>query len=129
MKVQYRFVDGDVTEIEVSQEHGEILAELDRLERNNNQTETRRHVSLDMMVDEQGAQFASAESDAFEQMHHNEMPEHLLKGLSLSQRKLLYRVLVDGETMAEIARAEGVSKQAVHERMQRALRKVYVNMK
>ena len=45
-KYEYSFSNESIT-IEVSDEWASILAELDRLEFNNNHTETRRHVSLD----------------------------------------------------------------------------------
>ena len=38
MKIKYEFVDGDV-ELEVSDEWASVLAELDRLERNNDKKE------------------------------------------------------------------------------------------
>ena len=46
MKIKYEFVDGDV-ELEVSDEWASVLAELDRLERNNDKKEKRRHYSLE----------------------------------------------------------------------------------
>ena len=128
MKVQYRFVNGDLVDVEVPQEYGEALADLDRREHNNNQTQTRRHVSLDMMVQDQGVQFVSAESDAFEQIYSSEMPEHLLKGLSAAQRALLQRVFVAGESMADIARADGVNRSSVHRRIERIFAQIKKNL-
>ena len=43
MKTKYEFVNGEVVEIEVSEEWAEVLAELDRQEYNNDKKETRRH--------------------------------------------------------------------------------------
>jgi len=48
MKIKYHF-NTETIEIEVSEEWGEILVELDRQEYNINHKETRRHTSLDAM--------------------------------------------------------------------------------
>ena len=49
MKIKYEFADGDV-EVDVPNEWASILVELDRLERNNDKKERRRHYSLDACV-------------------------------------------------------------------------------
>lgn len=48
MKIKYQFANESI-EIEVSDDWGNILIGLDRLEYNVNQKETRRHVSLNGM--------------------------------------------------------------------------------
>ncbi len=45
MKVSYQFVC-ETVEVEVEEVWGEMLMDMDRREYNNHQTETRRHVSL-----------------------------------------------------------------------------------
>ena len=46
MKIEYKFVTGAV-EVEVSNEWGTLLVDMDRQEYNNDHKETRRHISLD----------------------------------------------------------------------------------
>ena len=46
MKIEYKFVTGTV-EVEVPDEWGTVLVDLDRQEYNNDHKETRRHCSLD----------------------------------------------------------------------------------
>ena len=46
MKIKYTFVNGEETSVEVYDDFKEIILELNRSLYNNNQTETRRHVSL-----------------------------------------------------------------------------------
>ena len=46
MKIQYKFAN-ETVEIEVSDEWGEILIDLDRQEYNNDHKETRRHYHLE----------------------------------------------------------------------------------
>ena len=49
MKYTYHFANGDSQEIEVTEAQYLILKDADRIEYNNNQANTRRHVSLDMV--------------------------------------------------------------------------------
>ena len=60
MKITYEFVTGEVSGVEVDEHLGGMLLDLDRQQDNNDQKETRRHVSLDSM-DYEGELFASAE--------------------------------------------------------------------
>ena len=46
MKINYEFVDGNKVEIEVSEEWGKIIIELDRVDYNNYQKERKKHFSL-----------------------------------------------------------------------------------
>ena len=57
MKIEYKFVTGAV-EVEVSNEWGTLLVDMDRQEYNNDHKETRRHISLDACQYE-GATFAT----------------------------------------------------------------------
>lgn len=47
MNIKYAFQDGAMTEVEVSDEIGAVIIDLDRQEYNINHKETRRHCSLD----------------------------------------------------------------------------------
>lgn len=47
MIIKYAFRDGAVTEVEVSDEIGAVIIDLDRQEYNVNHKEVRRHCSLD----------------------------------------------------------------------------------
>ena len=49
MKIKYEFAD-ETIEIEVSEDWGAVLIELDRQEYNNDHAETRRHCSLDQLT-------------------------------------------------------------------------------
>lgn len=51
MKINYEFADGNRVEIEVDAKWAEVVIELDRVEYNNEQKETRRHISLDCFSD------------------------------------------------------------------------------
>ena len=61
LKVRYEFVNGEISEIEVDDNLGELLVDFDRQEYNNDHKETRRHTSLDGMEYE-GEAFLSPEN-------------------------------------------------------------------
>jgi RNA polymerase sigma factor (sigma-70 family) len=119
MKIKYHF-NTETIEIEVSEEWGEILAELDRQEYNINHKETRRHTSLDAMKYE-GEIFASNTDIAAEYIRTQEN-ETLLKAIDSllpQQKELVRRVYFNNESLASIAREEGVSKMAITNRMKK----------
>ncbi len=125
MKIRYVFVNGEVSEIEVEEALGGLLLELDRQEANNTRAETRRHVSLselsyegslfDAGIDVPEAVWAQISADALREA---------LQKLPAAQRELIVQVYFQGRRPAEIARTEGVSRQSVSERLQRALKKL-----
>ena len=107
---------------------GGMLLDLDRQQYNNDQKETRRHFSLDGM-DYEGEIFASAEDTEREAVRREEMARlySAMEALSPSQRELVEKVYFEGRKITDIAREEGVTKQSVHERVERALKKLKKN--
>ena len=125
MKIRYEFVNGEISEIEVDDSLGELLVDFDRQEYNNDHKETRRHVSLDGMEYE-GELFIS-EADTADEVERREEMARLLRAmetLTPSQRELVLKVYFEKMRISDIARAEGVSKQSVHERVGRALKRL-----
>lgn len=125
MKIRYVFVNGEVSEIEVEEALGGLLLELDRQEANNARAETRRHVSLSELSYEGGLFDAGIDvpEAVWAQISADALREALQK-LPAAQRELIVQVYFQGRRPAEIARAEGVSRQSVSERLQRALKKL-----
>ena len=128
MKITYEFVTGEVSGVEVDESLGGMLLDLDRQQYNNDQKETRRHVSLDGM-DYEGELFASAEDTEGEAVRREDMARlySAMEALSPSQRELVEKVYFEGRKITDIAREEGVTKQSVHERVERALKKLKKN--
>ena len=128
MKISYEFVTGEISEIEVDDALGGMLLDFDRQQYNNDQKETRRHVSLDGM-DYEGELFASADDTEGEAERREDMARlfSAMKALSPAQRELVEKVYFEGRKITDIAREEGVSKQSVHERVGRALKKLKKN--
>ncbi len=126
MKITYEFVTGEVSEVEVDERLGGMLLDLDRQQYNNDQKETRRHVSLDGM-DYEGELFASAEDTEGEAVRREDMARlfSAMEALSPSQRELVEKVYFEERKITDIAREEGVSEAAIRNR----LKKIYSRLK
>ena len=122
MKITYKFASGETTEIEVSEEWGAFVLDLDRLDYNCNQRETRRHCSLEAFnLDD--AYFPS-DVNVEDEVIRNESRENLeaaIAQLLPEQRRLIREIYFEGIPAVEIARREGVYKSAISNRLSRAL--------
>ena len=126
MKAVYRFVNGDTVAVEVEREIYEALVEMERQERNSERRETRRHVSLDALV-EDGAQFGDGGEDALAELLRAVERAALREAISMllpEQQELIHRVYFRGESLASIARNEGVHPSAVSFRLSRIHKKI-----
>ena len=128
MKITYEFVTGEVSGVEVDEHLGGMLLDLDRQQDNNDQKETRRHVSLDSM-DYEGELFASAEDTEGEAVRREDMARlySAMEALSPSQRELVEKVYFEERKITDIAREEGVSQVAVRDRLERIYKKIKNN--
>ena len=125
MKITYEFVTGEISEVEVDERLGGMLLDLDRQQYNNEQKETRRHVSLDGM-DYEGELFVSAEDTEGEAERREDMARlySAMEALSPSQRELVEKVYFEERKITDIAREEGVDKSAVSHRLERIHKKL-----
>ena len=128
MKITYEFVTGEISEVEVDESLRGMLLDLDRQQYNNDQKETRRHVSLDSM-DYEGELFASAEDTEGEAVRREDMARlySAMEFLSPSQRELVEKVYFEERKITDIAREEGVSHVAVRDRLERIYKKIKNN--
>ena len=124
MQVTYHFLDEDVT-IEVPEEWGVVLIDLNRQEYNNDHAETRRHTSLDGM-DYEGAAFASAAETESEVLRREDRARLLyaIAALPDAQRELVLKVTFGNRSIASIAREEGVDESSIRERLRWAYKKL-----
>ena len=129
MKIRYEFVTGEFSEIEVDDSLGELLVDFDRQQYNNDHKETRRHVSLDGMEYE-GELFASVADTADEVERREELARLMraMEALSPSQRELVQKVFFENQKIVDIAREEGVSHAAIHDRLKRIYKKIKNNL-
>lgn len=122
MKYTYHFVNGDSQEIEVTEAQYLILKDADRIEYNNNQTNTRRHISLDMAETDEGMQFADPSSlpitESASRLHA------AIEELRPDQQKLIRAIYFEHVSISNYAKQEGVSQPAVTQRLMTAKKKL-----
>ena len=125
MKIKYEFVDGDV-EVEVSDKWASIIDELDRLERNNDKKEKRRHYSFEACTYE-GMDFVNETTpeSIFEQRCSDIHISNILEKMSDVQKRRLM-MFIDGKSYREFGRIEDVSHSAVRKSIE-AAKKIFFN--
>lgn len=123
MKITYKFATGEATTIEVSDELGEILIDLDRQEYNVNHRETRRHTSLDGL-DFEGKLFADNIDipHLLEQKETAQMVHAAVEQLKPKQRDLIYALYLSDKpvSQAEYGRQLGIAETSVQQNARRA---------
>ena len=125
MKIQYKFASETIA-IEVSDEWGEILIDLDRQEYNNDHKETRRHYHMEGCVYE-GEDFAVEDPALARLLEDDGLLAKLpsaVTSLLPRQRRLINQVFVEKKTYVAIAREDGVDESAVRKAVGRALKKL-----
>ena len=126
MKIKYEFAN-ETVEIEVEENWGAVLVELDRQEYNNDHAETRRHISLESSVEEGGNAWLPSDADVEHDVLQKAEFERLYAAMQMlepRQKKLIYQVFFEGKKHAEIAEEEGVERTAVTHAVQRAVKKI-----
>ena len=118
--IQYKFNDGSISEINVTDELYALHLELLQEEKRNHWKETRRHISLDYLI-EQGADIADHRDgdplSALIEKTDDEKLKNALSYLSDKQRSLIEKVFYNDMSLREIARQTGVSHQALSQQL------------
>ena len=125
MKIEYKFVTGTV-EVDVPDEWGSILVDLDRQEYNNDHKETRRHISLDACQYE-GATFAAEDfgfDAVLEQDEAKKLVAAALPRLTEAQRHLIHALYCECVPPKVYAKQRGISDAAVSKMKTAALKKM-----
>ena len=137
-KIEYRyeFANGDVVELRISRngsgsddkngitaEWLEMLLDLDRREYNNNQTETRRHCSLESF--NQDETLLASEKDGFEEFYEEETWKEMCKVLTERERLVGDLFFRQGYKQKELAKICGVNEA----RMSQIIRKIRKKLK
>lgn len=124
MKIKYEFAN-ETIEIEVDEDWGAVLIDMDRQEHNNNQTETRRHCSLEAY--NLDGNLVPSDEDLEADFLITEDHKRLyaaIKKLEPRQQYLIEQVYFAGRKKTDIAREEGVSHVAIVTAVQRAVKKL-----
>lgn len=121
MIIKYDFLNkltDDVSEVEVSEELGRTMEQMDADDFNLNRRETRRHCYMSQL--EENGHYIADDSDPLDDVLKNERHEELIAAiekLKPQQKELLRRIYENGETQEEISESEGVSQQAISSRL------------
>ena len=124
--IRYIFSDGTTSEVEVTNEFYTLYAELVQQEKRNHWKETRRHISLNYLLDN-GIDFADNAADTLATLIQNEDEKQIHKAmaaLSDKQKDLAEKVFFKGMTLTAIAKAKGVSQPAVTQQLATVLKKL-----
>ena len=126
MKITYRFVTGEVTVIDVPDEIGAVIVDLDRQEYNNNHKETRRHYSLEGKVYE-GMDYA-VEDPGLEALFAGPTDEERLhvaiRQLSPDQQEMVRAIFFENVSVNDYAARMGVTQSAISHRLQTVRKKL-----
>ena len=125
MKIQYKFATETIS-IDVPDDWGEILIDLDRQEYNNDHKETRRHYSLEGKVYE-GMDYA-AEDSGLEALFAGPTDEERLRAaiqkLDPDQQAMIRAIYFDGVSVNDYAARMGVTQSAISHRLQTVKKKL-----
>ena len=127
MKVKYEFVTGEIVEIEVPNDIGEVSIKLGRDIFNSDRRETSRHNSIEDMK-ARGNQLGDGSEDIpsiIDRLETDQALHDALNKLILQQRELIRKVYLKGMSISSIAREEGVNEGAIRNR----LKKIYKKLK
>ena len=126
MKIKYKFLTGEVTEVEVSEEIGNVILESRRAEHANNERHRyHQEFSLDNLIYE-GSVYASADTEPASSLIRKEREEEreaLLSRLTAVQRRRFEKVM-DGMSIAAITREEHGSYNSIKESVEKARQKL-----
>lgn len=125
--IKYTFADGTTSEIEVTNEIYALHLQLVQEEKRNHWRETRRHTSLNYLM-ELGVDFADIAADSFAAVELRENEEKIKQAISKllpEQQALIKKIFYEGKTITEIAKAENVGKSAIANRLTR----IYIKIK
>ena len=125
MKIQYKFATETIS-IDVPDDWGEILIDLDRQEYNNEHKETRRHYSLEGKVYE-GMDYAVEDPDLealFAGPTDEERLRTAIQKLDPDQQALIRAVYFEGVSVNDYAARMGVTQSAISHRLQTVKKKL-----
>lgn len=121
MKIKYQFAT-ETVEIEVDDDWGSLVIDLDRQEYNNDHKETRRHVSLDAALYE-GEAF-SDEGAGLEKYAERIDLQRAISTLTDHQQRIIKGYFFDGLTYVELGEELGISEAGVRQAANRALKQL-----
>lgn len=124
MKYDYHF-DNETIFIDIPDSDYDVLIEMDRIEHNINQKETRRHVSLEACDrdDNQLPSSVNVESSCIQAIEIQAL-ENAMSQLKPRYRSLIEKVYFEMQIVSDIAREQGVDESSVRKLLKRACEKL-----
>ena len=132
MEVTYSFVNGENVIVSVGEELGKTIMQLDRDLYNNNHKETRRHQSLNEMLDKADTfvdKNVNIEDDFFRRNDADKLYNAISK-LKPSEQELLHKLYLSKNpmTQAEYAKSHNISYTTLRKRIERLKEKLKSNI-
>lgn len=126
MKINYEFVTGEKLEIEVDNNIGETVIEMEISQSRRNRTETRRHNSLESMQEQRPGsnpkKFVDERVDVEQFIIDTDEKERLHQAISKLESKdalIVRKYYFENLTMAETGKELGMSAMAVSKRLKK----------
>lgn len=121
MKIKYQFAD-EIVEIEVADEWGEVLVDLDREEYNANHRETRRHCSLEAynLGDALLPSDEDVQQEVLDGIEAQQLQDAIAK-LEPYQQELIRAIFFEGMTVSAYAERVGITQSAATHRKSTAI--------
>ena len=121
MRIKYQFAT-ETVELEVDDDWGSLVIDLDRQENNNDHKETRRHYSLDALVYE-GEDYGIVD-ESINALAEYEDLRNAIAQLTDNQKDLIQAHFFAGLSYTEIAQRMGTTPQAVWQAIERAKKQI-----
>lgn len=126
MIIKYKFLDDTTSEVEVNDELGMMIKEMDKDGYNLDHKETRRHIQMSAL-DPEGNYLHSRNNPLqiiADTETYNEFIAKIDMILQPQQKELLIRICFNKEKQKRIAKEEGVSEGAISYRMKKIKDKI-----
>ena len=130
MVIKYKFLDNATSEVEVDDELGKHITEMNDAAAKIDRKETRRHVYMSELQEK--GHYIPADTDPLNDVLKEERIKELMAAiekLQPQQKELLIRVYWNKELQKDIAAEEGVSEMAISGRMKRIINSLKKNFK
>ena len=123
---RYHFSNGETISVEIPDDWGEILIDMDRQEYNNNHKETRRHYSLEGKAYE--SKDYAVEDPGLEALFAGPTDEERLRAaiqkLDPDQQAMIRAIYFEGVSVNDYAARMGVTQSAISHRLQTVKKKL-----
>lgn len=126
MRISYEFITGEKFEIEVDDNIGEVIIEMEKMQSRRNRAEMRRHNSLEFMQENRDGycpmQFADNRADVEQIIIHSDEKERLHRAIQKLNSKdsiIVKKYYFEDMTMVEIGKELGITAMAVSKRLKK----------